>query len=258
MILITGDIHGSIDIKRLASARIKRILPDLTKDDYLIIAGDFGLVWSNEQTKEEKYWLDWLEDKPWTTLFVDGNHENHAKLNSFPVETWHGGKVHKIRPSIIHLMRGQIFEIEGKKFFTFGGALSHDIQDGILVPEAFSSKEEFKKEYIRMTKANKFFRVQGESWWPEELPSAEEIAEGWKNLAAADYKIDYIISHCASTSTQIIMGGRGLYEADILTDFFQEIEEKVEFTRHYFGHYHLDKVINDKQVVLYNTVMEVI
>ena len=29
-------------------------------------------------------------------------------------------------------MRGEVFIIEDKKFFTFGGASSHDIQDGIL------------------------------------------------------------------------------------------------------------------------------
>ena len=26
------------------------------------------------------------------------------------VELWHGGKVHKVRPSVIHLMRGQVFD----------------------------------------------------------------------------------------------------------------------------------------------------
>ena len=29
-------------------------------------------------------------------------------------------------------MRGEIFDIDNKKFFTFGGAKSHDIQDRIL------------------------------------------------------------------------------------------------------------------------------
>jgi hypothetical protein len=53
-------------------------------------------------------------------------------LNAYPVEEWHGGKVHKIRPSVIHLMRGQVYELQGKKFFTFGGAQSHDISGGIL------------------------------------------------------------------------------------------------------------------------------
>ena len=32
-------------------------------------------------------------------------------------------------------MRGQVYDIQGKTFFTMGGASSHDIQDGILEPD---------------------------------------------------------------------------------------------------------------------------
>ena len=64
----------------------------------------------------EKYWLDWLDNKNFTTLFVDGNHENFTRLYNYPVEEWHGGKVHKIRDSVIHLMRGEIFDIDNKKY----------------------------------------------------------------------------------------------------------------------------------------------
>ena len=53
-------------------------------------------------------------------------------LDEYPVEQWHGGNVHKIRPHVIHLMRGQVFELQGRTFFTMGGAQSHDIADGIL------------------------------------------------------------------------------------------------------------------------------
>lgn len=71
MIYITGDIHG--DPSKLSSD----IFPEqkeMTKDDYVIICGDFGLIWEQKESKTEKYWLDWLEEKPFTTLFVDGNH----------------------------------------------------------------------------------------------------------------------------------------------------------------------------------------
>lgn len=37
-------------------------------------------------------------------------------LDSYPVEEWHGGKVHFIKPSVIHLMRGQVFDIDDLKF----------------------------------------------------------------------------------------------------------------------------------------------
>ena len=49
-----------------------------------------------------------------------GNHENFTRLYNYPIEEWHGGKVHKIRDSVLHLMRGEIFDIDNKKAFIFG------------------------------------------------------------------------------------------------------------------------------------------
>lgn len=133
MIYITGDCHANFS---RFSTDIFPEQKEMTKDDYVIICGDFGGVWDKgEESPREKWDMNWLEDKPFTTLFVDGNHENFDRLYTYPVEEWHGGKVHKIRDSVIHLMRGQVYEIDGKKFFTFGGAASHDIQGGILEPE---------------------------------------------------------------------------------------------------------------------------
>ena len=34
------------------------------------------------------------------------------------------------------LERGQVFDLGGRTFFTMGGASSHDIQDGVLEPDA--------------------------------------------------------------------------------------------------------------------------
>lgn len=86
MIYITGDTHIPIDIHKLKNQFFNP--PGATKNNtYLIICGDFGAVWNYKgEDKEEKYWLDWLENKPYTVLFVDGNHECHPRLNAFPVE----------------------------------------------------------------------------------------------------------------------------------------------------------------------------
>ena len=129
MIYVTGDCHG--DFKRFSTDNF----PDgreLTENDFVIVCGDFG-YWHD--TPDQRWWLKWLSGKPWTTLFVDGNHENFDALNSMKVEEWNGGKIHRITDKIIHLMRGQIFTLQGKTFFTFGGAASHDIQDGIIEPD---------------------------------------------------------------------------------------------------------------------------
>lgn len=99
-IFITGDTHG--DFSRLQPAAFHE-QRNLTKDDCLIICGDFGGVWNGSDT--EQRWLDWLEDRPFTTLFVSGNHENFDLLRSYPISQWHGGLVQAIRPSVLHLMR---------------------------------------------------------------------------------------------------------------------------------------------------------
>ncbi|MCI9548469.1 MAG: hypothetical protein HFF20_04480 [Oscillospiraceae bacterium] len=66
---------------------------------------------------------------------IPGNHENYDALRKYPQEEWQGGNVRRIRPSVILLEQGQIFSLAGKRFFTMGGASSHDIQDGILEPD---------------------------------------------------------------------------------------------------------------------------
>lgn len=128
-VFITGDTHGDF-------TRFKKEIfyeqTELTKDDCVIITGDFGSVWDGS-AKEQRQ-LDWLEHRPFTTLFVSGNHENFDLLAEYPVEDWHGGKVQHIRPSVIHLLRGQVYDIQGKTFFTMGGGSSHDISGGILEP----------------------------------------------------------------------------------------------------------------------------
>lgn len=126
------------------------------------------------------------------TVFIDGNHENFDRLDNYPVEEWHGGKVHFIRPSVIHLMRGQVFHIEDQSFFAFGGASSHDISDGILEPD----DPDFKEKKKRLDKAPfALYRINHMSWWERELPSEEEMKEGLNNLAKQNNKVDYILTH---------------------------------------------------------------
>ena len=109
MIYVTGDTHG--DRFRF----IRNMLNDdsWTKDDYLIICGDFGYLFFNNSA-EEKF-LDFLETKPYTICFCDGNHENFPAIFKYPQEKWNGGNIHRIRKNIIHLMRGQVFTIKNKK-----------------------------------------------------------------------------------------------------------------------------------------------
>ena len=122
MIYITGDTHGGF--QRFGNNYFPQ-QKHMSREDYVIITGDFGGLWDGGP--KDWYWLDWLSGKPFTTLFVDGNHENFDLLNALPEKEWHGGRVHEVRENILHLMRGQIFTFGGLTWFTMGGASSHDL-----------------------------------------------------------------------------------------------------------------------------------
>jgi len=223
MIFITGDLHGDIDIDKFNTKNFDS--SDLTKNDYVIICGDFGLLWNN--SKQEKWWLNWLTNKPFTTLFVDGNHENHDMLDALPIEEWNGGKIHRINDSIIHFMRGQIFTLENRKFFTFGGADSID--------------KEHRREFI--------------SWWKQEMPSCAEYEEGLYNLEKHDNTVDYIITH---TCPSRIIEGKTYKGITAIEKYFDNIENIVKFKHWYFGHYHMYKRLEDKFTCLYWEVIRLI
>lgn len=233
-VFITGDIHADYDIRKLGSDHfnIKNEL-NLTKDDYLIICGDFGLVWNNNEIEYCDYWLNWLEAKPWTTLFVDGNHEGFELLNAYPVEEWHGGKIHRIRNGIFHLMRGQVFDIEGEKFFTMGGAYSHD----------------------------KARRTVGVSWWAEEVPSQEEREEAIANLTAHNWKVDYVITHEAPTDIAdnlIYMSRDYSRTIDEYISWLGGIAYQLDFKVWYHGHHHIDWAWEDgKYQSMYDYIVRV-
>ena len=161
-------------------------------------------------------------------LLMVSNHENHDALDAYPVEFWNGGKVHKISDSIIHLMRGQVFTIEGKKFFTMGGAESHD----------------------------KIYRKEGISWWTREMPSNDEYEEGLANLDKVNNQVDYVITHSAPTT--VLTSINPTYKADAVTRYLETVRQNVKFGWHYFGHYHIDKdFLNYKATCLYNNIIEI-
>lgn len=247
MVFATGDTHGNF----------LRFQPEnfpeqetMTKNDYVIICGDFGGVWNDSD--EEHQTLDWLESLPFTVLFISGNHENFDLLKRLPIEEWHGGKVQFVRPHVIHLLRGQAFEIEGYTFFTMGGASSHDIADGILNPYA----DDFEDQYWFMRRMRCRFRVNHYSWWKEELPSDEEYAEARKTLERIGWAADYIITHCAPNS--IVKKVNPDYTFDRLTTFLEKIRRKAKFHYWLFAHYHDNKIIDGRYVLLWEQIVQII
>ena len=223
MIYLTGDTHIPLDVEKLNT----RSFPEqkkMTRDDYVIVLGDFGLLWHED--KEYYWWKRWFEEKNFTTLWIDGNHENHNWIDSLPVSEWYGGKVHMISPNIIHLMRGQVFTIEDNTFFTFGGALSID--------------KEMRRENV--------------TWWAREEASYAEQEEGLKNLEKYNNKVDYILTHTCPDELINIMFPEAKYKADSVTGKYLDYISKIaSYRKWYFGHWHVRREMG-KFLVLYNTI----
>ena len=233
MIYITGDTHGMQDWEKLNTTNFpNQLYMPLETDkyhgnDYLIILGDFGGIWGDEG--HDRHVIKTYNQRRFMTLFIDGNHENHDLLDQYPVEEWNGGKVHCISDKVVHLMRGQVYTIEGIKIFTMGGAESTD----------------------------KKYRKEGTSWWAREMPSDEEYEEALRNLEKHNFEVDIVLTHCAPEG-YIGKNMRPVYNSDMirmlaysmagvcdrsgnrLTKFFDELitVRGLKFKHWYFGHYH--------------------
>lgn len=126
-ILLSLKLQG-IDIFEIKSKNGNCMIDgyvSICSKDNLIICRDFGFIFDDDDV--EKEWLAELEHLPYIILWIDGNHENFKAINKYPVELWNGGKIHRIRKNILHLMRGQIFVVDGYKIFTMGRDYSIDV-----------------------------------------------------------------------------------------------------------------------------------
>ena len=113
----------------------------------------------------------------------------------------------------------------------------------------------FKKKCRQLDAKGAMYRINHLSWWKEELPSEEEYQTARANLDRAGWEVDYIITHCCPSGVQDIFGG-GLYQRDVLTEFFDEVRQRCQFKYWFFGHYHEDMVIEKKYVMLYEQIIK--
>ena len=226
-ILVVGDTHHAMSNFN----KVESFYPNLTRNDYVIVTGDFGFIWNTtaEGIREDDRWLEYINSRPWTTLFVDGNHENFSRLNNYPVEEWCGGKVHRIKKHIYHLMRGEVFTINGKTFFCFGGARSVD----------------------------KAYRTAYKTWWPEEIPSQEEYDNAVANLKKINYSPNYIITHTMPDFFGHELYGGRYTDGDKVAHMLDDFLLQCVFDKWYCGHHHLDVKVRDNIQLCFRRVYEI-
>ena len=88
------------------------------------------------------------------------------------------------------------------------------------------------------------------------MPSEQEYITALESLESADWKADYVISHCAPTGIQqLIHPG---FQNDALTDFMDMVSKRLEFTYWLFGHYHDNRTIGQNYVLLWEQIVQIV
>ena len=215
-IYLTGDTHG--DLKRFGTKNFPE-QKEMTKEDIVFQLGDFGVIWGPQSINEEIYWMEWLADKPWTTIVVAGNHENWEKIESLPETELFSGKMWEYETqngSVYFVKPGEILEIDDKKF--------------LCIPKA--------------TSIDKMDRTEGRSWWPGEVLSYEQEKNTMDNLDGVDWKVDYVLSHtCPVTVIGSVIHQTVYTEGKFacpVSKFLDFIEEDLIFDAWWFGHFHTE------------------
>ena len=223
MVYITGDTHG--DLSFFKNPKLKK----LTKNDTLIICGDFGFLW--DDSEEEKAALEELKKKKYTICFADGVHENHERLGKYRDYRFKGGNAHKIAKNIYHLTRGEIYTFDKHTFFVMGGGSSEDDR----------------------------MRTEGKTHFKEELPDGEELLHGAQILKENGDKVDYIITHeppaKAKEFLQLKRGGVPVINP--LNTYLQQLMLEVEYKHWYFGSMHIDLPISRKMTAVFDEIIPI-
>lgn len=178
--------------------------------------------------------LELLGNKKFTTAFLDGNHENFNMINDIQeIIEWNGGRAGILPFGVIHLLRGEIYNIDNRIIGVCGGANSID----------------------------KAWRIEGESWWKEEEISDSDIANFEANLLKYNNKIDIMLTHDIPVSilptVKIYSGVNNDTMVSNSQLQLEKINQMVDIKKWYFGHWHIDKEINDKYECFFRNIKEV-
>jgi len=236
-IFVTGDTHGGSlgGLFKLLSFRKRN---ELDNTDVMIIAGDWGFIWAqNPKNQDEIKAKTRLNNHGITYFVVLGNHENYDRIEKLPTKEMYGGVVRyePVFPNIVYATNGY-YQINGKNFWTMNGGFSID----------------------------KAVREPHKSWWPQEVPTLEELDKYWEafnNGPKSD--VDFVVTHtCPLNLSPFDKFSQAFNPDDVdknLDIFLQHVWIALKHANQkykwYCGHFHLDM---QAQVIrfLYNDIIE--
>ena len=225
-LFFTGDTHQGVDIGKFSNSRFKEG-QSLDKSDIVVILGDAGFVWSYGQVafSEEKYWREWLSNKPWTTFCTLGNHSNFDLIKTFPIVEFGGAPARKITDSIYYAETSYVFNLNGHKCLCINGADSMD----------------------------KEFRTAGTSWWEDEIITEERIEKAKESIKPYNNKVDFVLSHTGGEEVCKFLG----FNPTISDKRLTELLSVCDYKKHYCAHYHENKIVNEKTRILFDDIIEI-
>lgn len=204
MIYLTGDLHGDIRDKRI------EFFKTLKENDLLIILGDAGIYFFPYKIEE------WNNiNLRCLTIALRGNHDNTNALHNMEEETLFEAKCYKLNDRTFIPKEGEILNMNGKKFFVFGGALSID----------------------------KAWRTPYVDWWPDEQPNQSDYMNAINNLEKADWNIDYFLAHDVNKDIAKKIFGVKIFIDSSTSTMLGEIESQIRINNgkpyeYFFGHWH--------------------
>lgn len=231
-VFFTGDTHNNYDYGKifLFDRKMKKMKQKLDKSDIMVIMGDWGGIWYNDD-RDEQFVKECWETKPWTTFAVLGNHECYDKIEKYPVVEFCGAAARKISDSVYTAITGESYNINGLNCLVINGADSHDIYnpDGSL----------HRHPHI--------------SWWEQEQLSEYDTEQTLQYLYTVPQHYDFILSHTGGTEVCRNFG----FKPTISDERLDKILAAANYDVHVCGHYHKDMWVNDKTLVMYNDIIEV-
>lgn len=237
-IALFGDRHGRID------EHFQQALDYATQDDYIIVLGDFGFIWTFGWNNS--YAIKQMSETKGTLLFLDGNHENFDQLESLPTQDFCGGEVGVVRDNILHLKRGQIYTIGGKTFFTLGGAETYEPFVEVIRKNDPDREVRVSENY----QMGGMCRIEGLSWWSQEMPNAKEVFFARRNLVEP---VNYILTHTPPRSVMPLLGipNKSAMKNNDFYNFLEELKDSNLYDHWYFGHMHVDQKVDDRFTALF-------
>lgn len=233
-IIVTADKHGVFDI---VERYIKNRLPDASREDLVVILGDSGLNYYLDERDvrlKEK-----LAKLPVTFLILYGNHEERpANLPwMYDEVSFYGGTAYteKRFPNLVFAGDGEVYSICGKKILCIGGAFSPD------------------KEYRLRN---------GLPYFPDEEIGVDIQRHTTETLERYKWDVDYVFTHTTpyeDMPTDMFLPGFDQSKISHTSEWFlTEVKKNLKFHKWLAGHYHTDRIVNDKLVLLFDGFYELV